>query len=69
MADSTSETPIYGPRPYGLTDDDHRGVVLTMTILFMVYAGMVLAMRLIVKYRNMGVEDWFSLAATASPPI
>lgn len=66
MAYPANGTPIYGPRPYGVTGDDHRGIVLTMTILFMIYASMVLAMRLIVRHRNMGVEDWLSLAATAS---
>ncbi|ETI29384.1 hypothetical protein G647_01837 [Cladophialophora carrionii CBS 160.54] len=56
--------PTLGPRPYHYTADDHRGVVLTISILFVVYSLLVLAMRLASKYRNMGVEDWLAVAAT-----
>ncbi|EXJ53418.1 uncharacterized protein A1O5_13352 [Cladophialophora psammophila CBS 110553] len=36
-----------------------------MSILFMVYSLMVLGMRLVSKFKNMGIEDWLSVAATA----
>ncbi|KAL2437929.1 hypothetical protein ABEF95_009346 [Exophiala dermatitidis] len=65
MADAPpSKPPVYGPRLYELTENDNRGIVLTMAILFMVYTFMVLGMRLATKYKSMGVEDWMSIVAT-----
>ncbi|KIW34857.1 uncharacterized protein PV07_01605 [Cladophialophora immunda] len=64
MSASSDEIPALGPRPYHNTANDHRGIVLTMSILFMVYSLMVLGMRLVSKYRNMGIEDWLSVCAT-----
>ncbi|EXJ59770.1 hypothetical protein A1O7_03917 [Cladophialophora yegresii CBS 114405] len=64
MSTAPDVPPSLGPRPYHYTADDHRGLVLTISILFVVYSLMVLAMRLASKYRNMGVEDWLAVAAT-----
>ena len=57
-------TYTYGPRPYSHTENDHRSVVLTMSILFIVYGLMIVGMRLSTKYRNMGIEDWLSVVTT-----
>lgn len=64
MADSSTVAPVYGPRPYGLIEGDHRGIVLTVGILFTVYTFMVLGMRLAARHGNMGVDDWLSIVAT-----
>ena len=64
MSASSTDAPVLGDRPYPLTDDDHRGIALTMSILFLVYTIMVLVMRVAGRYRNMGVDDWLSIAAT-----
>jgi hypothetical protein len=54
--------PVYGHRPYPNIEGDQRGLVLTLSILFLVYTVMVVGMRLASKYRNMGIEDWISIA-------
>jgi hypothetical protein len=64
MADTAEEEPSYGPRPFELSDEDHRGVVVTMGLLFIVYTFMVLAMRLLTRYRSMGLDDYLAIAAT-----
>ncbi|OAP56218.1 hypothetical protein AYL99_09397 [Fonsecaea erecta] len=64
MSTSSEAAPALGPRPYHHTENDHRGIVLTMTILFLTYSLMVLAMRIASKYRHMAIEDWLSVAAT-----
>jgi hypothetical protein len=73
VSSTDTPTPAYGPRPYGLTGSDHRGTVLTVGILFTVYAFMVLGIRLATRYRNMGIDDWLSIVATVcsyvNPPI
>jgi len=61
--------PVYGPRPYGLIEDDHRGIVLTIGILFTVYTFMVLGIRIAAKRGNMGIDDWLSIAATVCSNI
>ncbi|KIX00816.1 uncharacterized protein Z518_09881 [Rhinocladiella mackenziei CBS 650.93] len=65
MSDSSTEMPVYGPRPFPLSENDRRGVVLTIGVLYIIYACMVLVMRLASKYRNIGLDDWLSVAATA----
>lgn len=75
MADSSNDTPtpVYGPRPYGLTGSDHRGMVLTIGILFTVYTFAVLGIRLATRHSNMGIDDWLSIVATVRscvyPPL
>jgi hypothetical protein len=69
MSTSPDEPPALGPRLYHHTANDHRGLVLTISILFIVYSLMVLAMRLTSKYRNMGVEDWLAVAATVRAQV
>ena len=64
MTAPSSEAPVLGKRPFRITGDDHRGIVLTMSILFAVYAVMVLGMRVASKYRSLGIEDWLAIAAT-----
>jgi hypothetical protein len=64
MADIAETVSSYGPRLFELSDNDHRGVVVTMGSLFIVYSFMVLAMRLLTRYRSMGVDDYLAIAAT-----
>ncbi len=64
MSGPSTTGPVYGLRPFPVTDDDRRAVVLTVSILFIIYAFMVLGMRLATKYQNMGIDDWLSVAAT-----
>ena len=64
MSAPSTEAPVLGERPFRITGNDHRGVVLTVSILFIVYALMVLGMRVAGKYRSMGIEDWLAIAAT-----
>lgn len=64
MSESTSEAYVYGPRPYGLTESDHRGIVVTMSILFILYTLMVFGIRLATRHVNMGVDDWLAVVAT-----
>ncbi|KAJ9611328.1 hypothetical protein H2200_004512 [Cladophialophora chaetospira] len=68
MSDPNAPPPVYtyGPRPFSHTDDDHRSTVLVVSILFIIYALMIVAMRLVTKYRNMGIEDWLSLGTTVT---
>lgn len=37
---------------------------MAVSILFMIYAFMVLGMRVAAKYRSMGFDDWLSVGAT-----
>ena len=71
MSDPNASPPTftYGPRPFSHTEDDHRSTVLVLSILFIVYGFMVVAMRLFTKYRNMGIEDWLSLGTTVRSRI
>jgi hypothetical protein len=62
-------SPVYGPRPYPNIEGDQRGLVLTLSILFLVYTVMVVGMRLASKYRNMGIEDWVSIAGMVCTPF
>lgn len=66
---SAPETPplVYGPRPYTISGHDHSGIALTISVLFLVYAVMVVSMRIATKYRNMGVDDWITVGATVCP--
>lgn len=61
---ASSPAPVYGPRPFHLTHDDHRALVLTISVLFLVYALLVLIMRMVQRQKNMGIEDWLAVAAT-----
>jgi hypothetical protein len=64
MADAATPAPVYGPRPFHVTDTDQRGVVMAVSILFIVYAFMTATMRVAAKPRNQGIDDWLSLLAT-----
>ena len=67
MSDPSMAAPVYGPRPYPVSENDHRGIVLTIGALYIIYAFMILGMRLASKYNRMGVDDWLSIAATVCP--
>ncbi|KAK5276132.1 hypothetical protein LTR40_012019, partial [Exophiala xenobiotica] len=64
MSDPSMPAPVYGPRPYPISENDHRGIVMTIGVLYIIYAFMILGMRLASKYNHMGMDDWLSIAAT-----
>lgn len=61
---ASTDGTVEGPRPFIITSDDHRGVVLTLAVLFILYALMVLGMRLAARIRSMGLDDFVSILAT-----
>ncbi|KAK5555147.1 hypothetical protein LTR46_006777 [Exophiala xenobiotica] len=65
MSDPSMPAPMYGPRPYNISENDHRGIVVTIGVLYIIYAFMILGMRLASKYNHMGMDDLLSIAATA----
>lgn len=66
MSAEATAAPVEGPRPFTITHDDHRGVVVSVAILFILYACMIIGMRLAARVRTMGVDDWLAVAATVS---
>ncbi|RMZ82152.1 hypothetical protein DV738_g1845, partial [Chaetothyriales sp. CBS 135597] len=63
MADTSTPEAVLGPRPFNLTGTDQRGAVMTISILFIVYAFLIVGMRLATKYRSMGLDDWLAISA------
>lgn len=64
MSTSASDAPVEGPRPFTITHDDHRGVVMCVSVLFIGYAFMTIALRLAARIRNMGIDDWLAVVGT-----
>lgn len=63
---ATASTFQEGPRAFTITKDDHRGVVLTVAVLFIIYAFMTIGLRLAARIRTMGVDDYLAILATVS---
>lgn len=55
-----------GQRPYTIGPQDHRGVVMTLSVLFLLYALMVMGMRYAARARTMGMDDFIVVGATVS---
>jgi len=53
-----------GPRPFTITKHDHRGVVMALVVTFILYAVMIIGMRLAARLRTMGVDDYLAILAT-----
>jgi hypothetical protein len=66
MSAETQAEYIEGPRPYRIAQDDHRGVVTVIATLFIIYAYMIIGMRLAARIRNMGADDYLAILATVS---
>ncbi|RMD41550.1 hypothetical protein DV735_g3591, partial [Chaetothyriales sp. CBS 134920] len=62
MADTSTEV-VLGPRPFDLSGSDQRGAVMVISILFIVYAFLIVGMRLATKYRTMALDDWLAISA------
>lgn len=69
MSESTTRIPVYGPRPYHLSETDQRGCVLIISILCIIYTFLILMIRLLSRHRNIGLDDWLSVAATVCSDI
>lgn len=66
MSSNSESAPVEGPRPFTITPDDHRGVVMSLAVLFIIYAFMIIGLRLAARMRTMGVDDWLAILATVS---
>lgn len=71
MTMSADSTPSYtaGPRFFIITHDDLRGTVMVVTIIFGIYAYMILSIRLAVRRRAIGVDDFLAVLATVSEQL
>jgi len=66
MASNSESGPVEGPRAFTITSDDHRGVVMCLAVLFIIYAFMIIGMRLAARIRTIGIDDWLAITATVS---
>jgi len=66
MGSNSESAPVEGPRAFTFKSDDHRGVVMAVAVLFIIYAFMIIGMRLAARLRTMGMDDWLAIAATVS---
>lgn len=64
MASTHASTFEEGPRPFTITENDHRGVVMSLAVLFILYAVMIIGMRLAARMRTMGWDDYLAILAT-----
>ena len=59
-------------RLFIISDEDHRGIILVVSIICCIYVPMVLTLRGIVTRRDLGWDDWFAIAASvrthSTPP-
>lgn len=64
----SSPQPRLGPqanhRLFTVTPDDHRGQIWTITVIFGIFALLVLCMRGFIGRSNLGRDDWSAAAAT-----
>ncbi|KIV95883.1 hypothetical protein PV10_03484 [Exophiala mesophila] len=51
-------------RLFVISDEDHRGIILVVSIICCIYVPMVLTLRGIVTRRDLGLDDWFAIAAS-----
>ncbi|KAL9004691.1 MAG: hypothetical protein Q9188_002506, partial [Gyalolechia gomerana] len=69
----SSPQPIVNPpashRFFTVTPDDHRGQIWTITIIFGIFAVLVLCMRGFIGRGNLGRDDWSAAAATVKPHV
>lgn len=66
MSAEPQSTYVEGPRPFTIVQDDHRGVIVAVAAVFMVYAYMIIALRLAARIRTMGLDDSLAILATVS---
>ena len=66
MGSATTSTFEEGRRAFTISKNDHRGVVLSVAVLFIIYAFMIGGMRLAARMRTMGPDDYLAILATVS---
>ncbi|OAP62853.1 hypothetical protein AYL99_02080 [Fonsecaea erecta] len=65
MADSsTSDPTVSGNRYFRVTDDDHRGVILVVSIICAAYVPMLLALRGTFTNKSIGLDDGLAIAVS-----
>lgn len=51
-------------RLFIITNEDHRGIILVVSIICCIYVPMVLTLRGVVTRRDLGWDDWFAIAGS-----
>jgi hypothetical protein len=70
MGDNTTPDPTTaGDRYFRVTDDDHRGVILVVSIICAVYFPMVLALRGTFFTKAFGLDDALAVGVTVCMPV
>ncbi|OAL37090.1 hypothetical protein AYO20_03567 [Fonsecaea nubica] len=65
MTDSTTSDPtVAGNRYFRVTDDDHRGVILVVSVICAAYVPMILALRGTFTNKSIGLDDGLAIAVS-----
>ncbi|KAJ9603547.1 hypothetical protein H2200_011733 [Cladophialophora chaetospira] len=63
---STADPTTAGNRYFRITDDDHRGVILVVSIICACYIPMILALRGTFNNKNIGLDDGLAVGVTSA---
>ena len=66
---ATADPTTAGSRYFRVTDQDHRGVILVVSIICAAYIPMILALRGTFTDKHIGLDEGLAIAVTVTIPL